>query len=356
MTLKIGRCAAGTALTFIVFAGCILSSSPSDAQIVRAKAGRCSSYDPRPQCTNDYRNAKRKQFGLPTLEKIRQLNGYAGPKSELIVATVSLKTRGGIALVLQRDRKGMPTIEIRQMLRRDRSARPKPISVTIPETTWSVIVAKGMALNPVYATDEVLVCGATFTVELVDEKGNIHAPVGDSCGNEPRGSFFQALAEAALAQLPHCAALYPDGYDATLDRLTSCFALGGNEMAAAELFNELERGDFWRSLGQGGLSEIRPLFEDEITFSWPGIPVIKDAGTAAEFWAGDWLYAVDLQYDSFHGETADRVRVEGSVMAERPEGEGEIQSRAGPFTAIWQRGADGKFRMHRFEHSGTSGR
>lgn len=182
-------------------------------------------YDPRPKCTEDSRNAKRRQFGLPTLEKIRQQKKHHGSTSEQIVATLSLKAKGGVALVMQRDRKGAPTIEIRQMLSRGGLLRPKPIRVKIREDTWNIILAKGKALNLVYATDEVLICGAAFTVELVDEMGNIRAPVGDSCGNEPRGLFFKALAEAALAQLPLCDSLYPDEDNATLDRLITCFAL-----------------------------------------------------------------------------------------------------------------------------------
>lgn len=342
-----------TALILLDAVGNIQFSPSAKAQSVSAKAARCSNYDPRPECTEGYRNATRERFGLATLKKIRQRNGFAGLTNEMIVATVSFKSGGGVALVMQRDREAAPTVEIRQMIRSDRLSEPKPISVKIPETTWDIIVAKEKSLDLVYATDEILLCGATFTVERMDEKGNIRAPVGDSCGNEPRGVFFEALAQAALIQLPHCATLYPEGFNATLDRLTACFALNGEQMAAAELFNELDSDDFWSSMGKVDPSKMRPLFDDAITFSWPGIPLIQDAETAAEFWAGDWLYPVDLEYDSFHAETRDRVRVEGSVIFEQSEGEGRMNGRTSPFTAIWQRGADGKFRMHHFEYSGT---
>ena len=331
----------------------IPASASFEAQSVSAKAGRCSIYDPRPKCTETYRNANRRLFGLPTLEKIRRDKKHSDSKSELIVATVSLKSTGGVALVLQRDRERTPTVEIRQMLRSDRRLVPKPISVKIPESTWNMIVAKGKMLSPVYATDKMWVCGAIFTVELVDGYGNISAPVGDSCGNEPRGIFFEVLAEAALAQLPHCAALYPEGYKPTLDRLTACFVLGGEKMAAAELFNELERDLFWQSFGKADPSEIRPLFEEDVIFSWPGIPLIQDADTAAEFWAGGWFFSVDLQYDSFHATTPNSVWVSGDVIVEPLKGAGDVEGRIGMFTAQWLRGADGKFRMHRFEHSGT---
>ena len=351
---KIIRRAARVASIVIITTGGVPSSASSEAQSVSIKAGRCSSYDPRPKCTEDYRNAKRQLFGLPTLEKIRRHKKHSGAKSELIVSTVSLKPTGGVSLVLQRDREGTPTVEIRQMLRSDRPLVPKPISVKIPESTWNMIVAKGKMLSPVYVTDEVSVCGATFTVELMDGNGTISAPVGDSCGNEPRGLFFEVLAQAALAQLPHCAALYPEGYKPTLNRLTACFVLGGEKMAAAELFNELERDLFWQSFGKADPSEIRPLFEEDIIFSWPGIPLIQDADTAAEFWAGGWFFSVDLQYRSFHAETPNNVRVAGDVMVDSPDGAGDMQSRTGMFTAQWLRGADGKFRIHRFEHSGIS--
>lgn len=356
MTLKFNTRATLTAFILLNAVSGIPISLAVEAQS-GAKFRKCSNYDPRPKCTEAYRNATRKRFGLPTLEKIRQRNGYAGPKSglpksELMLTTVAFKTGGGVALVLQRDRKGIPTVEIRQMLRSDRPSGSKPISVKISEASWDMIVATGNTLDPVYAADEVFVCGAIFTVELMDGKGNIRAPVGDSCGNEPRGLFFEAIAEAALAQLPHCSALYPEGYNATLDRLSACFVLSGEQMAAAELFNALESIYFWR-LGKADPSEIRSLFADDIIFSWHGIPLIQDAETAAEFWAGDWFYPVDLEYDSFHAETRDRVRVGGSVIIEQSEGEGGMNGRTGPFSTIWQRGADGKFRMQRFEYSGT---
>lgn len=349
--MKFSKCAKLAAVALSILGGGISRGASAEAQSVSAKSGRCSNYDPRPTCTEGYRNATRKRFGLPTLKKIRRRNGYAGSKSELIVTTVVFKTGGGVALVLQRDRNGAPIVEIREMVTNVRRSGPKLISVKIPEATWDMIVAKGKALDLVYATDEVLVCGAIFTVELTDGRGNIRAPVGDSCGNEPRGLFFEALAEAALAELPHCAALYPDGYDATLDRLIACFALSGVQMVAAELFNELEVDDFfWSSMGRADPSKIRQFFEDDITFSWPGFPLIQGAEITAEFWAGDWHYSVDLQYDTFHAETTDRVSVTGFVILENSAGERGMQGRTGPFTAVWQRGADGKFRMHLFEH------
>jgi hypothetical protein len=58
-------------------------------------------------------------------------------------------------------------------------------------------------------------------------------------------------------------------------------------MVATELVNELERDDFWRSIGKADPSKIRPLFEDDIQFSWSGIPMIPGADTASEFWAGE---------------------------------------------------------------------
>lgn len=348
--MKFSKCATLAAVALSILGGGISRGASAEAQSVSAKSGRCPNYDPRPTCTEGYRNATRKRFGLPTLEKIRRRNGYAGSKSKLIVTTVVFKTGGGVALVLQRDRNGAPIVEIREMVTNLRRSGPKLISVKIPEATWDMIVAKGKALDLVYATDEVLVCGAIFTVELTDGRGNIRAPVGDSCGNEPRGLFFEALAEAALAELPHCAALYPDGYDATLDRLTACFALSGVQMAAAELFNELEVDDFWSSIGKAETSKVRLFFEDSITFSWPGVPLIQGAETAAEFWASDGLYSGDLQYGIFHARTTDRVSVTGSVIVDKPEDEEGVKGRTGPFTAIWQRGADGKFRMHLFEH------
>jgi hypothetical protein len=98
------------------------------------------------------------------------------------------------------------------------------------------------------------------------------------------------------------------------------------------------------------------LFDDDVTSPWSGLPLIRDAQTAPEFLAGAWFYPAELQYGSFHEETRDRVRVGDSVVFEQSEGDVGMNGRTATFTAIWRRDADGKCRLHLFEHLKTSTR
>lgn len=333
-----------------------LHASPqrANAQSDPPKIASCSHYDQHPKCTEDERDARRKRFGLQTLDTIHRRHGRSSAKSELVVGTALIKRSGGLALVFQRDLEGKPAVEIHRILRNGQSRDRQPLRAKIPEEAWDAIIANGDALQLVYAADEVLVCGASFTIELVDGAGNVRAPVGDGCGNEPRSVYFDFLAETAIAQLPHCAALVPSRSDRNLDRLEQCFVLQGDKMVAAELHNILDSPDgwpFWESNGRADASEIQPLLDRNIEFSWPGIVLIDDAETAAQFWSGGWLFQYKFRHDVVYAESSDRVRVGGHVMRELPEDDGWTRKQAGTFISIWQRGDDGKFRMLHFEYS-----
>lgn len=331
----------------------LFASTSADARSHQQQATTCSYYDPRPHCTEIERNARRKKFGLPKLEQLRRRHEQELNKIELIVGTVAIKQRGGLALVFQRDANGMPSAEIRRMLWDGKSSQYEPLYAKIPEAIWSAVLAKGKALKLVHATDEALVCGADFTIELVDGAGDVRAPVGDSCGNQPRGVYFDILANAAIAQLPHCAALVTDS-DWAADKLDECFALRGDKMVAAKLYNALHTLDqipFWEANGRADPSDLRPLFSDEIEFSWAGIPLINDSETAAKFWTGSWLFPFEFQYDAIDADSAGRVRIDGRVVLEHRDEEGSTKERSGTFSSIWLKGPEGTFRMRRFSYS-----
>lgn len=345
------------ATSLAILAALALQFAPfqADARHDQQKKSHCSYYDPQPKCTEVERNARRNQFGLPTLDRIRQQHTRGRTRSELIVGTVKIKRGGGLALVFQRDRSGTPSVEIHRMLANTKSRNRLPISAKISETTWDAIVVKTAALELVYATDDVMVCGANFTIEFMDKAGNIRAPVGDSCGNEPRGVYFEVLAEAAIAELPHCAALVSSRTDGAMQKLEECFVLQGEKMVAAELHNVLNMSDeraFWETNGREDPAVIQTLFDNKIQFSWPGIPLIDNAEAAAQFWTGSWLWHYKFRPEVFHAESSERVRVTGHVMLDLPEDDGGWRhDKAGTFASIWQKGGDGKFQMLRFEYS-----
>jgi len=354
MKMKSDRASSKLALTLLLSTGCILAGVPIAASDGRAKSDECAYYDAPARCTESERNARRKSFGLPKLEKIQRQTMRGGKASELIVATVKVKRRGGLALVMQRDRDGIPIVEIHSMPADSRPADYKPIKAVIPEATWASALSKGNALDLVYATEEVLVCGANFSVEIVDKEGNVRAPVGDSCGGEPRGVYFNFLAEATLEQLPHCKALAPLGSDWPPGKLAACFELRGNKVAAAELYNlfhAFEDRPFWETHdGWTDPSDILPLLDDEISFSWPGIPLIEDAEMVANFWTGGWLAPVKFEAGPILAGPDGIAHVGGRVVFTGSSNRGVDRQPSGTFASTWKRGVDGKFRMRRFDY------
>jgi hypothetical protein len=196
-----------------LFAACGVRSVQASALEKSAKALDCGAYNPNPDCTQETRARLHKSFGLPPIERMRR-NGA------LIVGIMQLKRGSGLALVFKRDRKGKPSVEIFHQ-----GTKSQPLRTHITQQAWEAIVSKGGALGDVFARDDVYTCGATFTIEIIDEKGLLRAPVGDSCGNEPRGVYFDVLAKSAIEHLPHCAAIESEGQGDATQKLLSCVQL-----------------------------------------------------------------------------------------------------------------------------------
>lgn len=148
----------------------------------------CSYYDPNPDCTEDERDRWRSSFGLPSLEEVHRNMGTDG---DLILAMMRIKRGAGLAIAVRANRDGTASAELfRQRYAKSGSSERLPVRVRIPKQEWAEIVAEGKALPDVFAREEVYVCGATFMIEFRDRQGNVRAPVGDSCGGEPREVYF----------------------------------------------------------------------------------------------------------------------------------------------------------------------
>jgi hypothetical protein len=179
----------------------------------RPELKKCGAYNPDPECTQKTRARLHKSFGLPPIERMRR-NG------ELIVGIMELKRGSGLALVFKRDRKGKPSVEIYRQ-----GPNSPPLRTHITQEAWEAAIAKGRALGDVFARDDVYTCGATFTIEIIDEAGTLRAPVGDSCGNEPRGVYFDVLAKSAIENLPQCSAIKTEVQEDAAQKLMTCLQL-----------------------------------------------------------------------------------------------------------------------------------
>jgi hypothetical protein len=203
---------------------CLTSDARASDIEGSAKVAQCGAYNPDPECTQKTRTRLHKSFGLAPIERM-QRNG------ELIVGIMQLKRGAGLALVFTRDRKGKPSVEIYRQRTKDQPSQYPPLRTHITQEAWEAAIAKGRALGDVFAREDVYTCGATFTIEIIEETGTLRTPVGDSCGNEPRGVYFEILAKSAIEQLPHCAAIETEWRDAAAQKLLACFELRGDQKA-----------------------------------------------------------------------------------------------------------------------------
>ena len=339
-------------LVALFLIGVNVAQAPSYAKTAKKKAGSCDYPNRVSSCTEMDRKALHAVFGLPPLKAMYRQQKTAGATNDLIVGIAEFKLGGGLALIFQRDRQGNPWAEIYEKPPLNGAPQTMPLRARIPEAIWNEVVAKGRSLDTEYYDDRICVGGGAFTVEAMDSAGAIRARVGEVCGGDPGIELFSFLADTAVAQIPHCAALQPDTFNSGLNKLKDCFALNGEKRAAADLYNLLEASQILRSIGRADPSEIQFLFDVAISLSWSGVPPVRGPEAASEFWGREWLFPVRLKYENIHAETNDRVRVEGYVTSEEQEGQGWRKGRTGSFTSVWIRGKDGNFRIRKFSYSG----
>jgi hypothetical protein len=329
--------------------GSLLTPSAAEAKGKRQKPDGCSYYDNSARCTEKERNAERKSFGLPTLQKIQGRNRGITSDSEVVVAMAALKQSGRLAMVFQRGRDGAPSAEI-LYLRPRNGGRLATMRSKITESAWNELLAKLSALDLNHYDDERLcVGGGSSTVETIDKAGKIRGRFGDTCGEQPANWFFDELGKAAIIGLPDCAALVPDGYDEAWvgSKLINCFMLAGDKVAAGHLHNLLEANNFWPSWRHDA-KDVRPLFADKAEISWPGLPQFDDADDAVGFLIGGWLAPFKIETTGYVGESTDRVRVEGAVLIKNEEDKGPEYKPFGSFQSLWMADSKGKFSMHNF--------
>ena len=263
---------------------------------------------------------------------------------DVIVAIASLKLNGHLALIFRRHRDGGAVAEIH---RAPPTGAPfPPMQVRLSDAAWEAIVTRSRAIDVnLYGDDRICVGGAAFTIQAIDNQGVFRSRMGDVCPEQEGNILFEVLGDTAIAQLPYCAALAPDGYDEAWvgKKLLSCFLLAGDRKAAGEVFNLLEANDFWPSW-RNDADDVSPLFAADVKISWPGLPSFGDADDTAAFLTGGWLAPFSFETTSYVGETADRVLVEGRVIIENDDGNTRTKD-FGRFRSVWTRDKHGAFKM-----------
>lgn len=173
------------------------------------------------------------------------------------------------------------------------------------------------------------------SVETVDADGQVRRKAGGSCPLAPTlaYAFAAELARTAVAEMPVCA-MIDDRELGPFSQLARCGQLAGDRIAAAEALNVWTTPWFSNPRGPDFARSQAYLFHDQIRFAWPGETPVTGSIQAAEVWAakaGDARF----QIDRIHGETADRVRMEGTIAIGPPATDG-ARSRI-PATILWTR-------------------
>lgn len=308
---------------------------------------RCrSEFNRFPDCTKRERRQINARFGLPPLETLYR----SQPKgSDLIIASASFKLGGALALMFKKDRGGQPVAEIR---RTSIGWNPlAPFRIHLSEQSWRAITAKARSIDTnLYEDDSICTGGAAFTLQIIDNAGTFRSRMGDVCGEHPGNWFFDELAEIALAELPICAGLAPEGYgDAWAGtKLYDCFMLGGKSDSAAEAYNFLEGASYW-STWNSDEAGTRARLAGNVEFIWPGQSLPKSSNDLAQILTEDRFEPYQLEPTSYWGEMGGDVIVQGSIKVRNQDVDGPEYRNFGTFRSVWVKQAEFGFRLSRFE-------
>ena len=308
---------------------------------------RCrSEFNRFPECTKRERRRINAQFGLPPLASLYR----SQPKgSDLIVASASFKLGGALALIFKKDRSGKPVAEVRRTpIGRIPLA---PFRIRLSDESWRAITAKARLIDTnLYEDDSICTGGAAFTLQMIDSTGAFRSRMGDVCGEHPGNWFFDELAEVALAELPICAGLAPEGYGEAWagTKLYDCFMLGGQRESAATAYNFLEGASYW-STWNSDEAGTRARLAEKVEFIWPGQSLPKNRNDLAQILTEDRFDRYRLEPTAYSGEVGGDVIVQGLIKVRNDNVDGPEYRNFGTFRSVWLKQAEYGFRLSGFE-------
>ena len=245
-----------------------------------------------------------------------------------------------------------PRVEVR-FPRSSGVERPRELlTAPISAVTWNVLVAdaanfdrtlveKTQAPRP-DGSREIVIClhGWTVMVEAVDEEGHIRRRQEGACDHGLTAPYGFALAKAAVAAMPACAALRADRVRNAPGQLVQCGRLAGDRAAAAELLNTWNDPMFAGANSSDHASSIANFFHPDAVVTWPGEAPARGMVKASEAWIAH-LDKMDFYPERIFGETPDRVSMEGVVGVHQAEGDDKLF----PAMMVWSRTDGYGFRM-----------
>lgn len=205
--------------------------------------------------------------------------------------------------------------------RREGEPASEPLQAPVPRAVWGDVLFRSAGFDRSFVplapgTTSICLHSWVYTIEASDpprhgRPARTRRKTEDACQDGPGETYAVELERAALALLPHCAALDPEQHRNEASMLAACRTLSGDRMAAAEVLNRA--GAFRRVHGPDEVNLIAGHFDlSRASVDWNGARHPAGSGAAA-FWAAKMSEGghTNFYVESVEGISADRVRLTG---------------------------------------------
>jgi hypothetical protein len=301
------------------------------------------------RCSEDQQRQMPALYGVPTIEEL------AGAGTEVRrIFYVDGYGRDLVLIAFVRAPGLDPELQVHYPPREGEQA-PEPVRVPVAQDSWNEIARRGSYFDRSFAPlaaqqDSICLHSWVYTIEAAERSRVPGQPIGirrkvqDTCEEAPGVIYGAEVQRIALPLVPHCAALDPAQYRNPASILAACRMLHGDRLAAAEVTNRAM--DFRQLRGPVDAGRIAGHFAEDTAIDWAGQRYRGPGYRAGEFWTARLERAgggaTNLYLQRAEGETADRVRVTGSLSRSL-----ENVTETAAIEQIWARDINGEMQMQR---------
>ncbi|WP_260597535.1 hypothetical protein [Sphingomonas endolithica] len=321
--------------------GILALSIVTSASTGRAQSGKCADDNGRDRCAIKAQQKQQDAYGVDAIDDL------ASKGSQVIRAFfVDGYGRDAGLVNFVRGPASEPRVEWLQSQAGKGGAPRTLLSAIVSLGTWEALQADGHAFDRQLAPQpetSPAICfhGWMVRVETVDARGRSHQSTQSACDPGLTVQYGFKVAKAAVESLPSCSLLDPERTRNDVTRLSECSLLTGDRAAAAQAYNIFRTPWFTNPRGPDFARPLQYLFYDQAEISWAGLSPTIGSEAASKLWAEQAANSF-FALSRVHGETPDRVRIEGTILfAGAPGG----KERRVPATMIWTRENGFGFRL-----------
>lgn len=323
-----------------LIAGILALGIVTSASTARAQGSKCTDDTGQDRCAAEAQQKQQSAYGLDAIEEL-------ATKGAQVVRAYFVDGYGRDAGLVNfvRDPASEPRVEWLQPRSNGSGAPRALLSGVVSLATWEALQADGQMFDRqlVPKPEDLTIClhGWMVRVETVDAGGKSRRSTQSACDQGLTVQYGFKVAKAAVESLPSCSLLDPERTRNDVTRLSECTLLTGDRAAAAQAFNIFRTPWFANPRGPDFARPLQYLFHDRAEISWPGLPAVTGSEPASKLWAEQAANSFFVP-SRVHGETADRVRIEGTIMFV---GTPRANNRRVPVTMIWMRENGFGFRL-----------